>query len=152
MKIFSTKIFIMQPNTWKYFPFRKIAFSENIYFPENILWQPNTALNTHTLTSTFTRRPPLQTTPSHHHFSSKITGKILKNPKASSSFLFEVKISHLFGGFYTFTWGYFYLSFNNDTHVIYEHWKWYSCVYMYEFWSWWMYLMSVFMIFTMMAI
>ena len=35
----------MQPNTWKYFPFPKIAFSENIYFPENILNEPNTALN-----------------------------------------------------------------------------------------------------------
>ena len=34
----------MQPNTWKYFPFRKIAFLKNIYFPENILHEPNTAL------------------------------------------------------------------------------------------------------------
>ena len=34
----------MQPNTWKYFPFRKIEFLENINFPENILRQPNTAL------------------------------------------------------------------------------------------------------------
>ena len=33
----------MQQNTWKYFPFLKIAFSENIYFPENILHEPNTA-------------------------------------------------------------------------------------------------------------
>ena len=33
----------MQPNTWKYFPFSKIAFSENIYFLENILHEPNTA-------------------------------------------------------------------------------------------------------------
>ena len=46
MKIFSTTIFIMQPNTWKYFPFRKIVFSENIYFSENILREPNTALDT----------------------------------------------------------------------------------------------------------
>ena len=44
MKIFSTTIFIMQLNTWKYFPFWKIAFLENIYFSENILRQPNTAL------------------------------------------------------------------------------------------------------------
>ena len=28
---------------------------------------------------------------------------------------------------------FFYLSFNNDTHVIYEHWKWYLCVFMYGF-------------------
>ena len=34
----------MQPNTWKYFPFPKIAFPENIYFSENILHEPNTAL------------------------------------------------------------------------------------------------------------
>ena len=33
----------MQPNTWKYFPFLKIAFSKNIYFSENILYEPNTA-------------------------------------------------------------------------------------------------------------
>ena len=39
MKIFSPTIFIMQPNTWKYFLFWKIAFSENI------LQQPNIALN-----------------------------------------------------------------------------------------------------------
>ena len=38
--------------------------------------------NTHTLT----RQPPLQNTLSHHHFSGKITGKILRNSKASSSF------------------------------------------------------------------
>ena len=34
----------MQQNTWKYFPFPKIAFRENIYFPKNILREPNTAL------------------------------------------------------------------------------------------------------------
>ena len=34
----------MQPNTWKYFPFRKITFLKNIYFLENILQQPNTTL------------------------------------------------------------------------------------------------------------
>ena len=34
----------MQPNTWKYFPFPKIAFPKNIYFPENILHEQNTAL------------------------------------------------------------------------------------------------------------
>ena len=34
----------MQPNTGKYFPFLKIAFLENIYFLENILHEPNTAL------------------------------------------------------------------------------------------------------------
>ena len=48
-------------------------------------------------------------------------------------FLFEVKISNLFCEFYTFAWGYFYLNFNNDTHVIYEHWKWYLRDFMYEF-------------------
>ena len=29
-------------NTRKYFPFLKITFSENFYFPENILREPNT--------------------------------------------------------------------------------------------------------------
>ena len=42
-KIFFKTFFEMQPNTWKYFPFLKIAFPENIYFPENILHEPNTA-------------------------------------------------------------------------------------------------------------
>ena len=37
MKIFSRTIFIMQSNTWKYFPFPKIAFSKNTYFSKNIL-------------------------------------------------------------------------------------------------------------------
>ena len=37
------KYFGMQPNTGKYFPFLKIAFPENIYFPKNILHEPNTA-------------------------------------------------------------------------------------------------------------
>ena len=34
----------MQPNTCKYFPFPKIAFLENKYFPKNILHEPNTTL------------------------------------------------------------------------------------------------------------
>ena len=34
----------MQQNTEKYFPFLKIAFPKNIYFPENILHEPNTAV------------------------------------------------------------------------------------------------------------
>ena len=42
-KIFFTIFSQIQPNTWKYFPFRKIAFSENKYFPKNILRKPNTA-------------------------------------------------------------------------------------------------------------
>ena len=36
----------MQPNTWKYFHFPKIAFPENIFFLENILHEPNKALVT----------------------------------------------------------------------------------------------------------
>ena len=43
-KIFFKTFFEMQQNTWKYFPFPKIAFPKNIYFPENILHEPNTAL------------------------------------------------------------------------------------------------------------
>ena len=46
MKLFSRKFFIIQPNTWKYFPFRKIAFPKNKYFPENILHEPNATLIT----------------------------------------------------------------------------------------------------------
>ena len=34
-KIFSGKFFEMQPNTWKHFPFRKIAFPENRIFSGN---------------------------------------------------------------------------------------------------------------------
>ena len=85
-------------------------------------------------------------------FCSQCHQKILKNPQAPSHPFFEVKISNHFGGFYTFTWGYFYLSFNNDTHVIYEHWKWYLCVYMYEFCMggiiWWVGLWFVLMMTT----
>ena len=44
LEIFSKAFFGMQPNTWKYFSFPKIAFLENKYFPENILHEPNTAL------------------------------------------------------------------------------------------------------------
>ena len=42
-KIFSETFFEMQPNTWKHFLFRKIAFSENIYFPKILLHEPNAA-------------------------------------------------------------------------------------------------------------
>ena len=42
-KIFFKTFFKMQQNTWKYFPFPKIAFLENKYFPENILHESNTA-------------------------------------------------------------------------------------------------------------
>ena len=69
----------------------------------------------------------------HHHFSGKITGKFLWTHKHLHIFFFEVKIYNHFCGFYTFAWGYFYLSFNNNTHVIYEHWKWYLCVFIHEF-------------------
>ena len=69
----------------------------------------------------------------HRHFSDKITKKLLWTHKHLYIFFLRKKISHLFGGFFTFTWGYFYLSFNNDIHVIYEHWKWYLCVFMYGF-------------------
>ena len=79
--------------------------------------------------STSTSTPPPPFPPS---FSGKITGKFLGTHK-HLHILFEVKISNLFCGFYTFAWGYFYLSFNNDIHVIYEHWKWYLCVFMYGF-------------------
>ena len=37
MKTFSRTIFIMQPNTWKYFPFSKIFSPENILHLKNIL-------------------------------------------------------------------------------------------------------------------
>ena len=43
-KIFSENFFEMQPNTWKHFLFRKIAFLENIYFSEILLHEPNAAL------------------------------------------------------------------------------------------------------------
>ena len=43
-KIFFKTFFEMQPNTWKYFLFPKIAFPKNIYFSENILHETNTTL------------------------------------------------------------------------------------------------------------
>ena len=42
-KIFFEIFFEMQPNTWKHFLFRKIAFPKNIYFPEMLLHEPNAA-------------------------------------------------------------------------------------------------------------
>ena len=42
-KIFFKTFFEMQPNTGKYFPFPKITFPKNIYFPENILHELNIA-------------------------------------------------------------------------------------------------------------
>ena len=80
--------------------------------------------------------------------------KILKNFYAPSHLLFKVKVSNLFNWIlYAFAWGYFDLIFDNDIHVIYEFWKWYSCVYIY-LWVlyWWNYLMSGFIDFTMMVI
>ena len=50
-KIFSEKFFEMQPNTWKHFP-----FPENMYFPENVLQQPNTALTKHVFDFKNTRK------------------------------------------------------------------------------------------------
>ena len=44
-KIFSETFFEMEPNTWKYFPFWKIAFPENTYFLKILLHEPNAALN-----------------------------------------------------------------------------------------------------------
>ena len=38
-KIFFETFFKMQPNTWKHFPFRKIAFPENIPFFENAIFR-----------------------------------------------------------------------------------------------------------------
>ena len=46
--VFSILFSGTQPNTWKYFPFLKIAFPENIYFSENILHEPNTACEINT--------------------------------------------------------------------------------------------------------
>ena len=68
----------------------------------------------------------------HYHFLARSPENCCEPINTFTSF-FEVKISNLFGGFYTFAWGYFYLSFNDDTHVIYEYWKWYLCVIMYGF-------------------
>ena len=68
----------------------------------------------------------------HYHFLARSPENCCEPINTFTSF-FEVKISNLFGGFYTFAWGYFYLSFNDDTHVIYEYWKWYLCVFMYGF-------------------
>ena len=44
-KIFSRKFFEMQPNTWKYFPFRKIAFPENGIFFGNTFTQTKHSLS-----------------------------------------------------------------------------------------------------------
>ena len=46
--VFSILFSATQPNTWKYFPFLKIAFPENIYFSKNILHEPNTACEINT--------------------------------------------------------------------------------------------------------
>ena len=87
---------------------------------------------------------PLYSHPLHRHFhiTTTTTTTIIFSTRSPENCcepintftsFFEVKISKFFGGFYTFAWGYFYVSFNNDIHVIYEHWKWYLCVFMYRF-------------------
>ena len=97
-------------------------------------------------------RVPRQTTISTIIFSGKITGKSLRTSKHLYIFFFEVKFLIFFVGFIFCLRLYFYLSFDNDTHVIYEFWKWYLCVYMYEFclggFIWW----AGFLVFTMVAI
>ena len=50
----------------------------------------------------------------HYHFLARSPENCCEPINTFTSF-FEVKISYLFGGFYTFAWGYFYLSFNDDT-------------------------------------
>ena len=60
--------------------------------------------------------------------------KLLRNPSIFISFIWGKNFLIFLVGLYAFARGFLYLSFDNDTHVIYELWKWsYSCVYMYEF-------------------
>ena len=58
----------------------------------------------------------------HHHFSGNVTEKSLGTSK-HLHLLFEVQFLILLVSFIFFLRLYFYLSFNNDTHVIFEHWK-----------------------------
>ena len=46
----------------------------------------------------------------HHHFQTRSRENSWESISTFTSF-FEIKISNIFGGFYTFVWGYFYLSF-----------------------------------------
>ena len=66
--------------------------------------------------------PPVYPLPHHihHHLSGKITGKSLRTSKHLHIFYFEVKFLILLVGFIFCLRLYFYLSFDNDTHVIYE--------------------------------
>ena len=89
--------------------------------------------------------------PHHHHFHHHFLARSPENswePINTFTSFFEVKISNFFGGFYIFA----YLSFNNDTHVVYEHWKWYLCVCMYGFYIggiiWWVGIWIVLMMTT----
>ena len=59
----------------------------------------------------------------HHLFMARSPKNSLGVFKASAFLLFEGKISNIFGGLYAFARGFLYLNFDNDTHVIYEHWK-----------------------------
>ena len=68
----------------------------------------------------------------HRHFSGNVTRKSIGTSK-HLNLLFEVKFLILLVSFIFCLRLYFYLNFNNDTHVIYEHWKWHLCIYMYGF-------------------
>ena len=87
----------------------------------------------------------------HHYFSGNVTGKSLGTSK-HLHLLFEVKFLILLVSFIFCLRLYFYLSLNNDTHVIFEHWKWYLCVYMYGFCIggiiWWVAIWFVLMMTT----
>ena len=74
-------------------------------------------------------------------FPTRLPENSLGTSKAPSSLLILIKTRNLLVGLYVFAWGYFNLSFDNDIHVIYELWKWYSWFYMYGYclggFIWW---------------
>ena len=79
----------------------------------------------------------------HHLSLARSPESSIGNGKAHSPLVFEVKFLISFDGYYVLIWGYFYPSFNNDVHEIYELLGWYSCNYVYGFLIWWTNLMSV---------
>ena len=59
----------------------------------------------------------------HHLFTARSPGNSLGISNTSSSLLFKIKFLIFLVGLYTFARGIRYLSFDNNTHVIYELWK-----------------------------
>ena len=77
----------------------------------------------------------------------KFTGKLHRRNEGSLISIIWGKTPNLLVDLYAFARHSLHLSFENDTHVIYELLGWYFCDYVCGILIWWTYLMSEFMVF-----